>query len=426
MMLEPNFLWVMGGCVLLSLASARVGLYYFLQKKSLSGDVISHALLPGVVIGYLIAAEKNLFFLLSGAFVFGLLSVLLMDRIQHLTFIKPDVSMAVVLSSFYGLGIVLLSFTNRLPLGNQAGLDTFLFGKAASLTTNDVISYAVLAIVILVLIHIFEQPFMIMSFDSSFAESIGLNVQFYRNLLTILIISAVVLGVQAVGVVLMSAFVILPSLIGRLLSYNIRIVRMISLASGVFMAVSGAFISYYQAKMPTGPVMVLAGGSLVIVIMILKLLFAKYSNAVYRMKYKKKINREDILKFLYKTTVENKVTIPIDETHKSRSAESGTVTTKREFKKNLIQLAREGFICLQNGKIYLTEKGKKEAERIVRVHRLWEVYLTKKLRKSKSIVHANADMIEHCIPEQVEKMLISELGHPTKDPHNKDIPYAGS
>lgn len=407
----------------MSLASARVGLYYFLQKKSLSGDVISHALLPGVVTGYLLAGEKNIYALLIGAFVSGLISVAVMERIQNITFIKSDASMAIVLSSFYGLGIVLLTYTYRLPFGNQAGLDSFLFGKAASLTLDDVTVYALLATAILILVQTFERAFLIMSFDVAYAHSIGLKVRMLRLLLTTLIISAVVLGVQAVGVVLMSAFIILPSFIGRLLSPDIKSIRLISLTAGILMAISGSLISYYQARMPTGPVMVLAGGSLVFMTLMWKTVYKNIYSTFQRLKYKQKVKREDALKFLYKTIVERNISLKINDRGfpnlKDSINDVPPVIHSRIFNK----LIKDGYIDIREGIIHLTEKGKTEAGRIVRIHRLWEVYQATKLRKHKDLLHESAEDIEHFIPEYIEKMLISELNKPSKDPHNKDIPY---
>ncbi|MFN3951573.1 MAG: iron chelate uptake ABC transporter family permease subunit [Thermaurantimonas sp.] len=421
--MEPNFLWVIAGCVLLSLASARVGLYYFLQKKSLSGDVISHALLPGVVFGYLLAGEKSVLALLAGAFVSGLISVLVMEQIQHSTFIKSDASMAIVLSTFYGLGIVLLTYTYRLPFGNQAGLDTFLFGKAASLTLDDVTVYTFLAIAILVLVQVFERPFLIMSFDPSFADSIGLKVHLLRQLLTFLIISAVVLGVQAVGVVLMSAFIILPSMIGRLLSPDIRAIRILSLAAGVIMAICGSFISYHQAKMPTGPVMVLAGGSMVLLILVWRAVSGNVFKTIQRLKYRQKIKREDALKFLYKTLVEGSIGVKSDDKSQGNFRKSSSEIISSNQKKTIRKLVKDGYAEVHDGIVSLTDKGKTEAERIVRLHRLWEVYQATRLRKHKDLLHNSADVMEHFIPPHLEKMLIAELNKPAKDPHDKDIPY---
>lgn len=423
-MIEPNFLWVTIGCMLLAIASSRVGLYYFLQKKSLSGDVISHALLPGVVAGYLLAGEKNLLFLFMGAFITGFLSVLVMEWVQRATFLKSDVSMAVVLSTFYGIGVVLLTYTNRLPLGNQAGLDTFLFGKAASLTPADVKAYAVLAVLMLLVVWLLDRSLFILSFDAEYAASVGMKVRIIQNILTILIISAVVLGVQAVGVVLMSAFLILPPMAGRLLSTELRLVKLYSLVIAVIMAISGSVISYSYSKMPTGPVMVVAGGSVVIAILLMKYINRRIAVAQNRRAIIRKIQREDVLKFIYKTSIEEKSPVTTSLLSGYTKPLSAACKTNKDLNRTLKFLLKEDLLTYdQDHIIKLTKKGLTEAERIIRIHRLLEVYQATRLSKKPDALHAGADIWEHFIPESIEKMLIEELNKPEKDPHDKYIPY---
>ncbi|GCD76595.1 manganese transport system membrane protein MntC [Thermaurantimonas aggregans] len=424
-MLEPNFLWVTAGSIFLSLASSAVGTHYFLQKKSLSGDVISHALLPGVVLAFLLFGQKSFTVLFVGSFLSGLLSVVVMQWVLSVTFIKPDVSMAVVLTAFYGFGIVLLTYANKLPLGNQAGLDTFLFGRAAALTPGDVQAYAILALIILGILRIIERPLITISFDSLFAEAAGMNVHAIHNIIVALIISAVVLGVKAVGVVLMSAFIILPPFIARLLVDNYNRMKLIAALSGVFMALVGSTVSYYYSNMPTGPVMVIVGGGILILIIVIKNLRLKIRKYLLQLRSARQIQLEDLLKHLYKLEIEENTRVEINLLISSLLGKKGLFKNKTEVRRTIHRAIDRGMISRKGNLIALTDMGLSEAMRIVRLHRLWEVYQASKLGKRVEAIHASAETIEHIIPKNVEEMLIQELQQPQKDPHGKNIPYDG-
>ncbi|KFD39715.1 metal ABC transporter permease [Schleiferia thermophila] len=263
---EPNFLWVFAGSALLAISASRVGVFVFLQNKSLSGDVISHSLLPGMVIGYLLSGEKNFWLLFMGGFITGYFAQILTEKIIKISFLKADVAMAVVLTMFYGLGVVLLTVAEKLPYGNQAGLSAFLLGKAAALTNLDVGMYAVLTALILAFVKWSEKALITVSFDSTYAKAIGLPVGRINTLLTSLLTGAVVMGVQAVGVVLISALIILPALGSRLISASIRQMTSYAMAISLLMSAGGTVISYIYPKMPTGPIIVVVGGMLLIVL----------------------------------------------------------------------------------------------------------------------------------------------------------------
>lgn len=270
MILEPNFIWVFTGSTLLAIAASRVGVFIFLQKKSLSGDVISHALLPGLVIGYLLSGEKNFWILFTGGFLTGYLAQVLTEKIVTKSFLKADAAMAVVLTMFYGFGVVLLTVAEKTPYGNQAGLNTFLLGKAAALTRSDVWIYALLTVLILVIVRWSQKALITVSFDTTYAHAIGLPVGKINTLLTSLLTGAVVMGVQAVGVVLISALIILPSLGSRLISANIYRMSGYALTISLLMAAGGTVISYAYPKIPTGPIIVVVGGIMLIALYFFK------------------------------------------------------------------------------------------------------------------------------------------------------------
>lgn len=424
-MLEPNFLWVAAGSIFLSLASSAVATHYFLQKKSLSGDVISHALLPGVVMAFLLTGHKGFVVLFIGSFISGLVSVMVMEWVQRITFLKPDVSMAVVLTTFYGFGVVLLTYANKLPLGNQAGLDTFLFGRAAALTPSDVKAYALLALIILALLKLFERALIVVSFDRLFSEASGLNVKAIQHTLVALVISAVVLGVKAVGVVLMSAFIILPPFIARMLTARFSHMKLVAAVAGVLMAFIGSTVSYYYSNMPTGPVMVLAGGGMLILVLVLKDFYLKIRKYYLQKISTRQIQLEDVVKHIYKLEIEEQKKVDLNMLLDMLSARNSLFKNTSEVHKTITRAIRRGFVSRKENLLSLTEKGISEGKRIVRLHRLWEVYQTSRLGKGLETIHSSAETIEHIIPGYVEEMLIKELQQPEKDPHGRNIPYDG-
>ena len=253
----PNIKYVVFGTILLSISSAVVGCFTFIKKKSLVGDVISHAVLPGICISFMVSGSKDPFLLIIGAFISGWVSILVMDAIIQNTKIKEDAATGLSLSVFFGVGILLMTYIQHSGNASQSGLDTFLFGKAAALIGKDLLAFSIIAIIVLLTVFFFYKEFKLISFDPQFARVIGLPIKRLEMILTSITVLAVVTGIQAVGVVLMAAMLITPAAAARF--WTNRLSYMILLASifGAFSGISGAFISYSAPSMPTGPWMVM-------------------------------------------------------------------------------------------------------------------------------------------------------------------------
>ena len=250
---DPNIRYVVLGTVLLTASSAVVGTFTFLQKKSLVGDAVAHAVLPGVCLAFLLAETKNPLLLIIGAFVTGWLSLLIIDGITRHSKIKEDTAIGLVLSVFFGVGILLL--TNIQHGGNaaQSGLDSFLFGKAAALLPSDVRAFGFLSILLLLVVAFLYKELKILCFDKEYALLLGLPVRALELTLTTLTVLAVVVGIQAVGVVLMAAMLISPAAAARFWTDRLSVMLILATVFGVFSGITGAFISYTAPNMPTGP-----------------------------------------------------------------------------------------------------------------------------------------------------------------------------
>ena len=197
-------LWyVIIGTVLATISASCVGTLTLLQKRPLAGDAVSHALLPGLCVGFMLAGQKSLPALLTGAFVTGLLAFWLIDIIPQRSKVKEDTATALVLSLFFGIGLLGLTYIQHSGNQEQVGLSQFLFGNAASLQAEDVMIFSWLAIALLATLFIFFRGFQLLIFDRNFATTIGYPVKWLDLLLRVLVVAAVVVGIQSVGLVLM-------------------------------------------------------------------------------------------------------------------------------------------------------------------------------------------------------------------------------
>lgn len=258
------------GAATLGLVSGVLGAFAMLRKQSLLGDAISHAALPGVALAFLFSGSKEPLVLVLGAVAAGWVGTLFVMLVTRNTRIKPDAALGVVLSVFFGFGLLLLTFIQKLPTASKAGLDKFLFGQAATLLQRDVVTMATLGGVAVVCVVLLWKEFKLLSFDPDFAGSLGYDTRLLDVLLTTLTVLAIVVGLQTVGVVLMSAMLVAPAAAAR--QWTQRLDRMVLLA-GVFGALAGllgAVTSSQVAKLPTGPTIVLYMSGIVL----LSLLFA--------------------------------------------------------------------------------------------------------------------------------------------------------
>lgn len=247
------------GSAILGIVSGVLGSFALLRRQGLLGDALAHAALPGVCAAFVLSGgSREPIVLLLGAAVSGWIGALLLNLITRSTRIKDDAAMGIVLSTFFGLGYVMLSLIQRSGDANQAGLDKYLFGSAASLIERDVTTMALLAVLALGAVFLLFKEFKLLTFDPAFLASQGYPVRVIDFLLTTLITLAIVIGLQTVGVVLMSAMLIAPGAAARQWTNRLGVMILVAMLIGVLAGVSGAAISWLFARTPTGPAIVLA------------------------------------------------------------------------------------------------------------------------------------------------------------------------
>ncbi|RAU81983.1 metal ABC transporter permease [Pontibacter arcticus] len=416
---DANVRFVTIGSILLASSSAVVGCFSLLRKRALVGDAVAHAVLPGVCLAFILSGTKNPFILLLGAFITGWFSLVVIDFITARTRIKEDTAIGLVLSVFFGIGILLLTSIQHSGNAAQSGLDKFLFGKAASLVGEDLIVFSVVAVLLLVATIVFYKELMLLCFDQAYARTIGFPVRALELLLTTLTVFAVVVGIQAVGVVLMAAMLITPAAAARFWTEKLPVMLLIAAVMGAFSGLAGAFVSYTAPSMPTGPWIVL----IISLIAILSFAFAPgrgwVSRIIRQRRNRSRILDENILKLLYQVgelkenfTDAQSITELMQRRHLPQNS----------ILKGLKKLQCEGFVSKQQNGWLLTEEGRIRGRRVVRLHRLWELYLTQYLELPSDHVHEDAETIEHIITPELEEKLMEELNYPALDPHQSKIP----
>lgn len=417
---DASIVSVAVGAMLLTASSAVVGTFTFLKKKALVGDAVAHSVLPGICLAFILSGTKNPIILIIGAFITGWISLLIIDLITQRSKIKEDSAIALVLSVFFGIGILML--TNIQHSGNaaQTGLDSFLFGKAAALVGNDLITFSIVAVVLILTVTLFFKELKIIAFDSNYAKALGLPVRAIDLLLTTLTVLAVVTGIQAVGVVLMAAMLITPSAAARFWTNDVKHMTIIAAIMGSLSGLSGAYVSYVAPAMPTGPWIVM----IISAIALTSFFFAPKRGIISRYFTQRKLQvmimDENLLKSLYHLGEEDA------DMFKGRKIDE--IIDKRYFprkrlKAALARLKREGYLTRTNGEWQFTQVGKQKGQRVVKLHRLWELYLSTYVKIASDHVHEDAETIEHIITPELEAELERMLEYPEMDPHKEKIPY---
>lgn len=281
---DYTFVTVALGCAALGGISGAVGSFAVLRKQSLLGDGVSHSALPGVAAAFLLTGIKNTAVLLLGALISGLLSAFLISGAVKKSKIKFDAALAVVMSTFFGLGTVLLTCAQKLPNATQAGLSTFIYGQASSMLKSDIILIFVCSFVLLGVVILLWKEFKLFSFDRDFAVQSGYSEKLLTFILSFITVITVILGIQTIGVVLMSAMLITPAAAARQWSDRLVVMVILAAAFGGVSGAAGAYVSAVESGLPTGPSIVIAAS----VIALISLLFAPKRGIINRIVKRRK------------------------------------------------------------------------------------------------------------------------------------------
>ncbi|GAA0877102.1 manganese ABC transporter permease MntC [Algoriphagus jejuensis] len=413
---DPSIAWVVLGITLLGVGSAYVGTFSFLDKKALLGDAISHAVLPGICVGFILAGEKNPVYIVTGAFLSGAMATFMSSWLKRNTKLSDDTIIATILSVFFGVGIVLLTALQKSGNPEVAGLNSFIFGNAIGISENDLMLYGGLSLAIILVLTLALKEFRLMVFDPEYGKAIGFPMKSISFLFNVLMILAVVIGIQAIGVVLMAALLITPGAAARFWTDRLNPLLILAAIFSVLSGILGTYVSFVIPQMPTGPWVVVFLSAFALI----SFLISPKSGIIFRYfarkKYLRKTHRDHLMKALYKASEQGKPRLSIEEIYELYPFQ------KAETDHAISDLVKDNFISRNQSLIALTETGVSDSMRIVRLHRLWELYLNESMNIAPDHVHDSAEQLEHLITPELEALLEQRLNFPILDPHHEPIP----
>lgn len=407
---------VMTATMLLGAAAGIVGTFALLRKRSLVADAVSHATLPGICIAFIVAVSlggpsRSLPILLAGAGASSIAGVIAIQQLVRHTRLKEDAAIGIVLSVFFGLGVVLLSIIQNMHTGQQAGLKTYIYGQAAAMTRDDAVLLTAIAAAAVLLAAVLFKELRVVCFDEDFAAVGGWPVQVLDLVMLLLIVLVAIAGLQAVGIILVVAMLIIPSAAARF--WTDRMGWLVGFA-GVFGAVSGyvgTAISATLPKAPAGAVIVLCAGGLFAVSMLGAPRRGVVAGLVRWVRLRLRMAADHVVETLYEREAAGE------------GVGGGLVATARgrgwsglESRLVMIALLARGFVTHGKGGLALTSAGRERGARIVRNHRLWEHYLITRADVAPSHVDWSVDQVEHVLSPEIIAELERTLGE-TRSTH---------
>ena len=343
------------GTVVLGATSGMLGSFAVLRKESLLGDAISHAALPGIVLAFMFTGSKESYVLLIGALIVGLIGTIWIRGIVNKTHLKTDAALGLILSIFFGFGMLLLTYVQKLPNANQAGLDKYLFGQAATLVDKDVYILIGVTVVALIVLLLFWKEFKIMLFDTDYAKTLGFNVKLIDLIITFFIVLTIVLGLQTVGVVLMSALLLAPAAAARQWTNSLGKMVVIAAFIGALSGLIGTGISASESNLSTGPVIVIVASALVL----FSFIFSPIRGILFQQirLYQNRNNLEQM------KTLQLMYNIAITHSNFSHPHSIGILNDFRGFtKSSLKKMEDKHWIEINGNEWHLTETGFNEAK----------------------------------------------------------------
>ncbi len=262
---DYTFRIVLAGTTILGVLCGVLGSFIVLRREALLGDGIAHSSYPGIMLAFLFIGVKSLDGLLLGAFFSALIALGLILLARHYTKLPFDGVLASTLSSFFGAGLVLSAIIQHSGNANQAGLNQFIFGQASTILYRDVVLTAGLSCIVLLLVLLFWKELKLMAFDPDYARALGLPGGKLNILLSFLTMTTVLLSIQAVGIILMSAMLIAPAVAARQWTRRLEPMVLASAAIGAVSSALGTAVSSSMQRMPTGPAIVVAASIFVFI-----------------------------------------------------------------------------------------------------------------------------------------------------------------
>lgn len=392
----------------LGIAAGVVGTFMLLRKRALLGDALSHTTLPGVGLAFILATlvgvdGKSLPVLLAGALVMSMVGAATILLIRRHTRLKEDAALGITLSVYFGAGVAILGVIQQMGLSSAAGLQTFIYGSTASMIASDAVFIAVTAGMVVSACALLFKELRLLCFDEGFAQGQGWPVGLLDATLAGLMVLVVVVGLQAVGLILIVAMLIIPAAAARFWTERLLPMTIIAALIGATSAAFGAAASALYPNLPSGAMIVLVA----LVIFTLSALVAPARGAIpralRRQTLNQRVDRQHLLRAMYEilealADTRHGVDMPqaqdvdFNDLLQRRSWSAGKLTRllHRAQQKGLVRPT-------SNGHWLLTQRGAAAAARVARNHRLWETYLIAYADIAPNHVDRDADRIEHVL-----------------------------
>lgn len=399
--------------MLVGLMCGVLGCFIVLRNMSLIGDALAHAILPGVVIAFVVVGYSTLGFFV-GSVAAGLLAAAGITWIQQNVYTRNDAAIGIVFTAMFSIGVMGISWISKNE-GVHLDLKDFLFGNVLGVANQDLYLTAGVAVYVLASVVVFYRYLFISTFQPVVARTMGISVKLIHYFLMLLLSFAVVASLQTVGVILVVAMLITPASTALLLSNHLKTVLVLAGGIGMLCAFSGLLLAIAIETTP-GPAMAVTATFFYLV----AAFFAPRRGLVFRLLQKRNLRRrillEDILKQSFRLQEEagNITEVALLERLTFRSA---------ILRRGLAALRRRGW--MERNSLLLTPAGAEQARRLVRAHRLWETYLAHQTGLDAEQVHEEAERYEHLLPEYLLDEVDASLGYPTFDPHGEPIPGKG-
>jgi ABC-type Mn2+/Zn2+ transport system permease subunit/Mn-dependent DtxR family transcriptional regulator len=386
-----------------------LGCFLVLRNMSLIGDALSHAILPGVFVPFMIIGYSKAGFFV-GTLTAAIISAIAITWIQNNVKTKNDAAIGIVFTLMFSIGVTGISYLNNAQ-GVHLDLKDFLFGSTLGISNEDIVITSIVTIYAIASVIVFYRYLFITTFQATIAATMGISIKFVHYFLMLLVSLAIVASLQTVGIILVVAMLITPASTALLLSNNLKSVLFISGLIGLLSAVMG-LIGAIILNTPPGPAMCITATlfyALAVVFSPTKGILVKVKNKRHQ---KALIQREDIIKLMYKA----KAAMSQDEIGSRLGYNTSTLTSR------LSELSKSGAVISLGKEYNITAKGRDQGQKLVRAHRLWEKYLVDEMGLRDDQIHDDAENLEHILDHEMMDTLDEKLGFPTTDPHGAPIP----
>lgn len=407
--LTYNTLVVLVGVGLLGASAGMIGCFATLRRRALTGDALAHAALPGLGLAYLVVGERNLFALLIGALATGWLGILTIGALRRWTRIKEDAAIGIVLSVFFAGGVVLLQMIQR-HQGNKAGLNSYILGRTAGMIAQDVYLIAGVALLNLLIVLLLYKEFKLICFDPSFAQVQGWPAMRIDLLLMTLIAIAVVIGLPAVGVVLIAALLILPGASARFWTDRLSMMLLLATLFGLATGSIGVLLSDHYVQLPAGPVIVLVGATLFGLSVLLAPRRGVIGRWISQRRFRDQLEQQKLLQVFFdllEPGLPSRCPVRFEIILQQRSWTPGNL------KRLLKALQHQNLVQVDSGsdskRYALTDSGLRRAAEVARGYRLWQLFLTEYADQAGGTANLATESVDRLLPPPVIADLTAKL-----------------